>query len=120
MLTEPPDVIRPVNVPLLIRVAEVRTKSSPVSISDFPPEEGRLAVAINPSGSPVLNKNGSAAAGAKLLPSKRSEEKEKLWYSRPTPMHNKARTWKSGNPKIESSKRATVNGVNAPVPFLPA
>jgi hypothetical protein len=41
----------------------VRRKSSPVSISDMPVEEGRLADAINPLGSPVLKKNGSALAG---------------------------------------------------------
>jgi hypothetical protein len=37
-------------------------KSSPVSISNFPAVDGRDAVAILPSGLPVLKKNGSAAA----------------------------------------------------------
>jgi hypothetical protein len=36
------------------------TKSSADSISNFPAESGREAVAINPSGLPVLKKNGPA------------------------------------------------------------
>ena len=39
-------------------VAEVRTKSSADSISILPAEPGREAVAILPSGTPVLKKNG--------------------------------------------------------------
>ncbi|MGH6798918.1 MAG: hypothetical protein ACREDI_11130, partial [Roseiarcus sp.] len=42
----------------------VRMKSSADSISNFPALDGRVAVAIFPSGSPVLKKVASAAAGA--------------------------------------------------------
>jgi hypothetical protein len=52
-----------VKVALVIEVVVVRTKSSADSISNFPAVDGRVAVAIFPSGAPVLNKNGSAAAG---------------------------------------------------------
>ena len=41
---------------LLSCVGEVRTKSSAASISMLPAELGREAVAILPSGSPVLKK----------------------------------------------------------------
>ena len=41
----------------------VRTKSSADSISGRPGLSGRDAVAIRPSGLPVLKKNGSAQAG---------------------------------------------------------
>src|SRR5215467_12400690 len=61
--TVAPPVSNPTNVALLITVSEVKKKSSPVSISNFPADEGRDAVAILPSGSPVLKMKGSAAAG---------------------------------------------------------
>jgi hypothetical protein len=48
---------RPVNVALVSFVSEVRTKSSADSISILPAELGREAVAIRPSGFPVLKKN---------------------------------------------------------------
>src|SRR6516225_5800933 len=58
---------RPVNVALLMLVSLVNTKSSADSISFDGAGEtavsGRDAVAIRPSGLPVLKKNGSAAAG---------------------------------------------------------
>jgi hypothetical protein len=53
--------IRPVKAAPVISVCCVSTKSSPVSISELVP--GRVAVAIRPSGLPVLKKNESAAAG---------------------------------------------------------
>src|SRR5262249_49900393 len=58
-----PPVSRPVKVAPVIEVWAVRAKSSPVSISNFPALSGRAAVAILPSGLPVLKKNESAAAG---------------------------------------------------------
>src|SRR5262245_39811621 len=58
-----PPVSRPVKVAPVIEVWEVRPKSSPVSISNFPALSGRAAVAILPSGLPVLKKNASATAG---------------------------------------------------------
>ena len=51
-------------VALVIEVGEVRTKSSADSISNLPVLAGRVAVAIFPSGLPVLKKNGVAAAGS--------------------------------------------------------
>src|SRR5215467_10703830 len=54
---------RPVNDPPVIEVVWVRTKSSAVSISIFPGLDGREAVAIFPSGFPVLKKTLSAFAG---------------------------------------------------------
>jgi len=54
---------RPVKVALLSAVLLVKTKSSADSISIFPPLLGRDAVAIFPSGLPVLKKKGVAAAG---------------------------------------------------------
>src|SRR3954451_14905249 len=59
-----PPVSNPVKMALVIRVELVRTKSSADSISILPPAPGRVAVAILPSGSPVLKKNGAAAAGS--------------------------------------------------------
>jgi len=60
-------VTKPVNVALVIFVSVVKAKSSADSISfDGCPEgavSGRDAVAIFPSGVPVLKKNGSADAG---------------------------------------------------------
>src|ERR1700722_11053916 len=62
--------ISPVKVASVIEVACVRAKSSADSISNFPTLDGREAVAIFPSGSPVLKKVVSAAAGsAKRQPS---------------------------------------------------
>jgi hypothetical protein len=58
-----PPVNRPVNVALVIVVGEFKIKSSALSISIFPPDEGREPVAINPFGSPVLKKTESAEAG---------------------------------------------------------
>jgi hypothetical protein len=46
-----------------MRVFWVRTKSSAASISGLPGLSGRDAVAIRPSGLPVLKKKGSAQAG---------------------------------------------------------
>jgi hypothetical protein len=54
----------PVKVALVIDVACVRTKSSADSISNGAPASGRVAVAINPSGSPVLKEKGVSAAAA--------------------------------------------------------
>src|SRR5262249_24814450 len=51
---------RPVNVALSSLVAEVRTKSSADSIWILRAELGREAVAIKPSGFPVLKKKESA------------------------------------------------------------
>src|SRR5215475_1169944 len=56
-------VIKPVNVALVIVVGPVRTKSSADSISNLPALSGRVAVAILPSGLPVLKKNGVAPTG---------------------------------------------------------
>src|SRR5262245_44661975 len=53
---------RPVNVALEIEVGVVRTKSSAASISNLPGLSGRVAIAIFPSGLPVV-KNGVAATG---------------------------------------------------------
>ena len=53
----------PVKEAPVIDVCCVRTKSSPVSISNLPALMGRVAVAIRPSGLPVLKTNASAAAG---------------------------------------------------------
>src|SRR4051794_28843688 len=47
---------RPVNVALVRLVSLVKTKSSADSISSLPAEPGREAVAILPSGLPVLKK----------------------------------------------------------------
>src|SRR5215467_6365028 len=55
-------VSNPTNVALLIAVSELKKKSSPASISNFPADDGRDAAAIFPSGSPVLKENGSAVA----------------------------------------------------------
>src|ERR1700760_1668340 len=57
----PPD-SRPVKVGLVSDVECVRTKSSADSISNGAPASGRVAVAIFPSGSPVLKKKGVSAA----------------------------------------------------------
>jgi hypothetical protein len=46
-----------VNVALVSWVVEVKTKSSADSISSFPVEDGLEAVAIKPSGLPVLKTN---------------------------------------------------------------
>jgi hypothetical protein len=46
----------------VIVVGLARTKSSADSISILPALSGRDAVAISPSGSPVLKKNGAATA----------------------------------------------------------
>ena len=66
-VTPPPGadgpVIRPVKVAEVIEVWAVRPKSSPVSISNLPGVSGRDAVAILPSGFPVLKKKLSAIAG---------------------------------------------------------
>src|SRR5262249_29617927 len=61
-LVDAPNGIRPVKAAPVINVCWVRTKSSPVSISNFPGLSGRAAVAIRPSGVPVLKTNVSAAA----------------------------------------------------------
>jgi hypothetical protein len=58
-----PNGIRPVKAAPVINVYWVSTKSSPVSISNFPALSGRVAVAIRPSGLPVLKTNASATAG---------------------------------------------------------
>ena len=63
MLLEPA-VSKPVKLPLVIAVVASRMKSSANSISNFPPVSGRAAVAIFPSGSPVLKKKGVSAAAA--------------------------------------------------------
>src|SRR5262249_29171945 len=55
--------IRPVKAAPVMTVCWVSTKSSPVSISNFPALSGRAAVAMRPSGLPVLKTNVSAAAG---------------------------------------------------------
>src|SRR5262245_24849364 len=52
----------PVKVALLRMVGEVNTKSSADSISIFPAELGREAVAMSPSGFPVLKKKEPASA----------------------------------------------------------
>jgi hypothetical protein len=51
-----------VKVALVRLVCPVSTKSSADSISNFPADSGRVAVAILASGFPVLKKNGSAHA----------------------------------------------------------
>jgi hypothetical protein len=56
-------VSKPVKVAPVIEVWEVRAKSSPVSISNFPTLSGRAAVAMRPSGLPVLKKKVSANTG---------------------------------------------------------
>src|ERR1700722_16179154 len=58
-----PEGIRPVRVASVMEVPCVRTKSSADSISN-PAVSGRDAVAIFPSGTPVLKKVVSAIAGA--------------------------------------------------------
>src|SRR5215471_6659178 len=62
LLVDAPDGIRPVKAAPVISVCCVSTKSSPVSISNFPGLSGRVAVAMRPSGLPVLKTNVSAAA----------------------------------------------------------
>src|SRR4029077_8439920 len=62
-LVDAPNGIRPVKAAPVISVCWVSTKSSPVSISNFPALSGRVAVAIRPSGLPVLKTNVSAIAG---------------------------------------------------------
>src|ERR1700745_1155258 len=57
-------VIRAVKHASSTEVCVPRIKSSADSISNFPALSGRVAVAINPSGPPVLKKVVSAAAGA--------------------------------------------------------
>jgi hypothetical protein len=56
-------VSKPVNVAWLITVCEVKSKSSADSISNLVALDGLDAVAIRPSGFPVLKEKGSAAAG---------------------------------------------------------
>src|SRR5262245_17008883 len=63
LLVDAPNGIRPVKAAPVISVCWVSTKSSPASISNFPGLSGRTAVAILPSGLPVLKRNVSAAAG---------------------------------------------------------
>ena len=58
-----PDGIRPVKAAPVINVSWVSAKSSLVSISNLPGLSGRVAVAIRPSGLPVLKMKGSEAAG---------------------------------------------------------
>src|SRR5581483_8760087 len=53
---------RPVNEPPVRTVGALSRKSSADSISRSPPDDGRLANAIRPSGAPVVNVNGSAKA----------------------------------------------------------
>src|SRR6516162_9472900 len=67
LLSVAPPVSRPVKVAPVIEVWAIRGKSSPVSISNFPLLSGRAAVAILPSGLPVLNVNSSAAAGNGII-----------------------------------------------------
>src|SRR6516162_4870312 len=65
----------PVKVALVIDVGEVRTKSSAASISVLPADDGREAIAILPSGSPVLKKNvlpALAGTGRAITASKES------------------------------------------------
>jgi hypothetical protein len=64
--TVAPPVSRPVNVALVIEVGDVRVKSSADSISNGAPVAGRDALAISPSGLPVLKVNSVAAAGNAL------------------------------------------------------
>jgi hypothetical protein len=52
-----------VNVALVTKIGEVATKSSADSISSLPAEPGREAVAILPSGFPVLKKKDPAEDG---------------------------------------------------------
>jgi hypothetical protein len=59
-----PPTMRPVKVALSISVAWVVTKSSAVSVSSLPGLAVRDSVAIFPSGSPVLKKNGCSVAAA--------------------------------------------------------
>src|ERR1700730_329019 len=61
-LVDAPDGIRPVKAAPVINVCWVSAKSSPVSISNFPALSGRVAVAIRPSGLPVLKTKSAAAA----------------------------------------------------------
>src|SRR5262249_41869161 len=58
-----PDGTRPVNVAKLRVVAVGKTKSSAVSISNPPVDSARVAVAIRPSGLPVLKKKGIGTDG---------------------------------------------------------
>src|ERR1700730_7381675 len=62
-LVDAPDGIRPVKAAAVINICWVSTKSSPVSISNFPALSCRVEVAGRPSGLPVLKTNASAAAG---------------------------------------------------------
>jgi hypothetical protein len=63
-LKDDPVGIKPWKVALFsFRVPPLTTKSSPDSISILPALDGRDAVAILPSTSPVLKKNGTALAG---------------------------------------------------------
>src|ERR1700746_1908705 len=56
-------VTKPVNVAFVIEVGAGSGKSSADSISNGAPVSGRDALAISPSGLPVLNVNAVAAAG---------------------------------------------------------
>jgi hypothetical protein len=62
--------MRPVNVALVMRVCCVSTKSSAVSVSWLTPlvGPGRDAVAMRPSGLPVLKEKASARAGGAANP----------------------------------------------------
>jgi hypothetical protein len=66
-LIDAPEGIRPVKAAPVINVCWVSTKSSPVSISNFPALSGRVAVAIRPSGLPVLKTNVSAIDGNGII-----------------------------------------------------
>ena len=70
--------ISPVKVASVIDVECVRTKSSADSISNFPSLDGREAVAIFPSGFPVLKKVVPAAAGS---PKRAAEQRH--WNCKP-------------------------------------
>ena len=62
--------IRPMKVALVTFAACPKTKSSAVSVSRCPPTAGPEAVAIFPSGLPVLNNNVLAMRG---LPENKTE-----------------------------------------------
>src|ERR1044072_8509370 len=82
--------IKPVTVALVSTVAfePANAKSSADSISDLPPTSGRVAVAILPSGSPVLKKKDDdvAAAGSGVKrPIESAEIASPGIYNRMTP-----------------------------------
>ena len=59
--------MRPVNVAPVMVVGPVSAKSSAASISRLPPNAGREAIAIRPSGEPLEKVKGAPEAGTEAI-----------------------------------------------------